>query len=292
MPALAPEKMVGWVAAPSPEAQEFIAEPFRDLPVNGRLTGRGNTANLEMVLAMEPDLILDVGSVDDTYASLADRVQEQTGIPYVLIDGRFDRTPATIREVGALLGAEARAEEMAAFAEGALARREAAIAGIPEDARPRVYYGRGPDGLETGLAGSINMEGLGAVGAVNVAEAAGSGGLTNVSIEQILAWNPEIIIAQDPGFRDAVVTDPLWAEVNAVKAGRVYGAPNLPFGWFDAPPGINRAIGIAWLTAVLYPEQSTTDLRAEVREFFRLFYHVEIDDAQIDRLLAGSVPAS
>ncbi len=290
--ALAPEKMVGWVTEPSPAAKEFIAEPFRDLPVNGRLTGRGNTANLEMVLAMEPDLILDVGSIDDTYASLADRVQEQTGIPYVLVDGRFDRTPDTIREVGALLGVAERAEEMAAFAEAALARLEATIAGLPEDARPRVYYGRGPDGLETGLAGSINMEVLGAVGATNVAEAAGAGGLANVSVEQVLSWNPDVILALDPNFRDTVTSDPVWAEIAAVREGRVYGAPTLPFGWFDAPPGINRVIGVAWLTSVLYPGEATNDLRADVREFFRLFYHVDLDDAQIDRLLAGAVQGS
>lgn len=85
--------MVGWVREPSAAEKEVIAPPFRDLPVTGRLTGRGNTANIEMVLAVKPDLILDVGSVDPTYASLADRVQEQTGIPYLLVDGSFARTP-------------------------------------------------------------------------------------------------------------------------------------------------------------------------------------------------------
>jgi iron complex transport system substrate-binding protein len=68
--------------------------------------------------------------------------------------------------------------------------------------------------------------------------------------------------------------------------------PALPFGWFDAPPGVNRTLGVAWLTAVLYPDRTTADLRADVREFFRLFYHVEPTEAQIDGLLAGAVPAS
>ena len=59
-------------------------------PEVGRITGRGNTANLEVVLALKPDLILDIGIVNATYVSLADRVQQQTGIPYALLDGRFD----------------------------------------------------------------------------------------------------------------------------------------------------------------------------------------------------------
>src|SRR5580658_1913962 len=55
--ALAPDKMVGWVRAPSADEKAFIAAPYRDLPAHGRLTGKGNTANIEMVLKMKPDLI-------------------------------------------------------------------------------------------------------------------------------------------------------------------------------------------------------------------------------------------
>ena len=88
---LAPEKMTGWPDPPTAEERPFIAPAYRDLPALGRLTGRGGTANLEVVLKTKPDLILDFGSVRDTYASLADNVQEQTKIPYILIDGRFER---------------------------------------------------------------------------------------------------------------------------------------------------------------------------------------------------------
>ena len=158
----------------------------RDLPTFGQLTGKGGTANIEAVLAAKPDIIIDVGTVNPTYASLADKVQAQTGIPYVLIDGAFAKSGAMLRETGAILGAEARAETLAAYADGKLAALDKGLAGIPQDKRPSVYYGRGPEGLETGLSGSINMEILEAVGARNVAAAAGKGGLTQVSLEQIL----------------------------------------------------------------------------------------------------------
>ena len=103
---LAPEKMTGWPNPPTPEERPYIAPQYRDLPALGRLTGRGGTANLEVVLKAKPDLILDFGSVRDTYASLADNVQEQTKIPYVLIDGRFEATPAALRLLGDILGAQ------------------------------------------------------------------------------------------------------------------------------------------------------------------------------------------
>src|SRR6185503_17114483 len=74
---LAPEKMTGWPNPPTAEERLFIAAPYRDLPALGRLTGRGGTANIEVVLKSKPDLILDFGSVRETYASLADNVHEQ-----------------------------------------------------------------------------------------------------------------------------------------------------------------------------------------------------------------------
>ena len=66
-----------------------------------RLTGRGNTTNLEVLLKLKPDLILDIGTISDSYASLATRVQEQTGIPYALLDGRFDAIAQTYRKLEA-----------------------------------------------------------------------------------------------------------------------------------------------------------------------------------------------
>ena len=69
---LAPEKMIGWTAAPRPNEREFLLPAVRDLPELGRLTGRGDTANIEVVLKAKPDLIFDFGSVNPTYVSLAE----------------------------------------------------------------------------------------------------------------------------------------------------------------------------------------------------------------------------
>lgn len=282
---LAPDKLLGWTRAPRPDEQAFMPDKYAALPELGRLTGRANTANVETVLRLRPDLILDVGSTRATYASLADRVQEQTGLPYVLLDGKFDNTAALYRQLGALVGAPARGDALARYAEETMAEIDRRIATVPPERRPRVYYGRGPAGLETGLAGSINMEVLERVGAINVAAAAGTGGLTTVSREQVLAWDPEIILALDTRFAEAAAADPVWRGVKAVRDGRIYAAPKLPFGWFDSPPGINRLIGVRWLAKVLYPTLFPEDLRQTTRDFYRRFYHVELSAAQLDLLL-------
>lgn len=282
---LAPEKLVGWSRELRAEEKPFINACCRDLPVLGQVTGRGGSGNVEALLLARPDVIIDYGSTSATFVSLAERVQRQSGIPYVLIDGSFDSIPRTYRLLGALLGETDRAERLAAYAERTMAELDAALKAIPAERRPRVYYGRRADGLETGLAGSINLEVLERVGAVNVAAAAGSGGLTSVSLEQVLQWNPDVILALERNFYVSVLRDPLWRNVKAVRAGRVHLAPSLPFGWFDRPPSVNRLIGVKWLMHVLYPQAVRGELAGEVREFYRLFYHVELEPAQLDALL-------
>ena len=285
---LAPDRMAGWVSAPGAEAEPYLAPGTRALPAYGRLTGRGGTANVEAVLAARPDLIVDVGSTGAIYASLADRVQAQTGIPYILLDGAFAKTAETYRQLGALLGEEARGDALAAETERIAAEVAGKIAKIPEERRVRVYYGRGLKGLETGLAGSINTEILDAAGARNVAAQAGSGGLANVSPEQVLGWNPDVILTLDAGLRRAFLADPLWSGLQAVRAGRVYRAPDLPFGWFDAPPGVNRLIGLRWLAGLLYPELFPEGIGEAARGFYRTFYQVDLSREQLDALLDGA----
>jgi iron complex transport system substrate-binding protein len=282
---LAPEFLIGWPRANSAAEREFLLPDVGARPEVGRITGRGNTANVEAVLAAKPDLILDIGYVDATYVSLADRVQQQAGIPYALLDGRLDASGAAYRTLGALIGRRDQGEALAQNAEAILKTVTGRIGGIPKDKRARVYYARGPRGLETGLGGSINMEAIDLV-AQNVAGGT-RGGLSAVSLEQVLAWNPDVILTIDPQFADSVAHDPAWAPIKAVQNGRIALAPHLPFGWVDLPPSVNRLIGLMWLGKTLYPDLFPEDMRALTRDFYRRYYHVALSDAQIDRVLAG-----
>jgi iron complex transport system substrate-binding protein len=283
---LAPDLLLGWPRPNEPQACAFMLPDVCARPEVGRLTGRGSTANLEAVLALKPDLIVDVGSTTATFVSLADRVQEQTGIPYALLDGRFEAAAATYRALGSLTGRGAEAEPLARYADETMATIRQRVAAIPENRRPRVYYARGPRGLETGLGGSINVETIEFLGAKNVAGER-RGGLATVSMEQVLLWNPEVIVTIDRDFAQSVRSDPVWASVAAVRAERVHLSPMLPFGWVDFPPAVNRLIGLWWLGKIFYPETFPEDMTALTRDFYRRFYHVTPDDAQIARVLAG-----
>jgi iron complex transport system substrate-binding protein len=291
--AIAPDKLLGWTRAMTPDEAAFLPGRYTELPALGRLTGRGGTANVEVVLAAKPDLIVDAGSTGPTFVSLADRVQQQTGIPYLLFDGTFAHTAASLRALGTAMGNPARAELLADYVERRLERVKTKVAAITPERRPRVYYARGPSGLQTALSGSISVEVLDLLGAVNVAGSQTTmSGLANVSMEQVLAWNPSVVVTTDPGFFARVWTDARWSGIGAVKNARVYLSPQLPFGWFDFPPGPNRIIGLFWLANILYPDVFDDNLRERVAEFHRLFYHQEPTPAQLDTLLGAPEPAS
>ena len=289
--ALAPDKLIGWTRHFREDESQWIPKKYAELPELGRLTGRGNSANVEVVLQAKPDLIVDVGSTSETYASLADRVQSQTGIPYVLLDGHLETTPRQFERLGEALGTPERGKELSAYSSHLLGELREKIAAIPAEKRPTVYYARGPQGLQTGLAGSINVEMIELLGAKNVAGGE-RGGLANVGLEQVVLWDPQVIVTNDPNFYRDVWKVPVWSSVQAVRAKRVYLSPHLPFGWFDFPPGANRLIGLVWLSDILYPAAFQHDLKREVAQFYKLLYQQEPTPAQVEGLLgeAGVAP--
>jgi len=190
-----------------------------------------------------------------------------------------------ILHVGRIAAEERRAEELARYAQDTVSDINRRVAKIPAGKRPRIYYGRGPQGLMTGLAGSISAEFIGQLGAVNVAAELGKGGLVQVSVEQVLHWNPDVVVTIDPNFYALAFKHPLWRELPAIRAGRIHLAPNVPFGWIDFPPSLNRLIGLRWLARILYPQAFPEDLRPIVRDFYTRCYHQTPSEAQLDRLL-------
>jgi iron complex transport system substrate-binding protein len=286
---LAPEKMIGWVIKPRDNVLPYLLPAVRNLPEVGRLTGRGGTANVESVMAAKPDLIIDVGTVNPTYLSLAERVQSQTGIPYVLIDGRFDKTAGSVRLLGSIIGVGERAEQLAKRTEEMLAETDRIVQSVPEAQRPRVYLARRADGLETGNRGSINTEIIERAGGINVVDARlERGGLVSVSLEQVLAWNPDTIITPDRNFVAEAKSVAAWGEAAAVQRGRIFTSPRLPYGWIDEPPSLNRMLGLEWLVSLFFPDRYKIDIRERAKEFYLQFYQVELSDSQVDRLIEGA----
>jgi iron complex transport system substrate-binding protein len=285
--AMAPDAMIGWVPQPAEEAKPFLLPQVRDLPASGRLILRGQAPDLDRIANLKPDLIVDFGSVGPDYVSLAEKIQNGTQVPYALIDGHLDRLPKTLRLAGDIMGRRERAELLAAYAEQSLSRIDGVLAKVPAGRRPRFYFARGGDGLQSAVKGSGLTEVLERAGGINVAEGpAQRGGAIAPTFDQVAAWKPDVIVAFDKAAADAVRTDANWKKIAAGK--RVLIAPTLPWGWLGEPPSLNQLLGVCWLASAFYPDQPKMDLAAEAREFHRLFYGVTPSDAQLASLTEGA----
>ena len=282
--AFAPEKLVG---LSSFDLSRQTAIPFHDdiraLPKLGRLAGRASTLSLEALLALKPDLVVDCGNADETWLSQARQVSAQTQIPWLLINGELRRTPEQLLAAGEALGVDSRAR-----AQARLARRfidEALTFSLSSGAKLRFYAARGARGLETGLQGSLHTEAAELLGLHNVAQIPGRQGLTQVSMENLLNWQPDIILVQDVVTAQYLREDPVWQGVKAVANQRILFLSGLPFGWLDAPPGINRLLGLRRLHAWLDP-QVNASFKADMQRYSELFWHTPLSDAQYQRLVA------
>jgi iron complex transport system substrate-binding protein len=190
------------------------------------LTGRQDVT--DQVIALHPDLIVDYGATSSRYAQLIETVQAKTGIPAVLLDGALPQTPQVLRALGGALHREDRA--------GLLARQaEAILAAVPtlRARAPRVYYGRGVDGL-VGSPGAGAGEVFGLLG-WEVLNPQSSGTPSRTSIEAIQALDPDVVIFQNAGMRKVVADSAQWRTLRAVREHRAYVTPDVPFGWLDEP---------------------------------------------------------
>jgi len=237
--ALAPERLLGWPRSPSKSSLSGLSPRAATLPQLGALTGGGGPADLERLASLRPRLILDYGDVEPEYQALAERLRMRLGAEWHLIDGALDLIPQALFQAGRLLGAEDRASALADLATGILARWTIAPAG------PAFYYARGADGLETGFAGALATEVLEGAGWINVAT--GGRDIGRVSREQVAAWDPEAIVTLSADFVRDAASDPVWRTRRDGTRRRLLWLPDVPFGWIDRPPSLNRLLGCAWL---------------------------------------------
>jgi iron complex transport system substrate-binding protein len=237
---LAPDLMVGWPHAPSPAARMWLPDATAGLPTVPMLTGRQNVT--DQVVALHPDLILDYGAVNPRYAQIIEAAQAKTSIPAVLLDGALSKTPQVLRVLGTALHREERAELLARQAEAILA-----AVPKPPGAAPRVYYGRGPDGLVRSPGASAGE--VFALLGWEVLNPEGSGTPSRTGIQAIQALDPDLVIFQNANMRKVVADSPQWRALRAVREHHAYVAPDVPFGWLDEPPSVNRLLGLAVLAA-------------------------------------------
>jgi iron complex transport system substrate-binding protein len=271
--AIAPDLMVGWPGPLSDMAMTLLPDSASH-PRIPRLTGRDDVT--DKIKALQPDLILDYGEVTPRYFELAQATQQKTGIPTLLFAGALDKVPVVVRQVGAILRREARAETLATYFEAMLALPVRPLPALGP--HPLVLYARGADGLTVTAPDTDVNEVFKHLG-WQVLAPDGQGTFRKSSIAAIAALDPDIVIFSDPAMREAVLHPDAWKAVRAVRESHALVAPALPFGWVEEPPSINRLLGLAWLSG---HEPATL-----AATFNALVYGRVLTPTQLDAVLGG-----
>lgn len=282
---LAPAQLMGWPVALSESSKKWLSATSARLPVLGRLAELGPDLDPVQIMTLKPDVIVAVGQADAQKLAMAKQFSEITQIPYVLIEGGLADAPEQLKIMGAVLGQHRHGQQLAQTAQevldGVAAQRQAAA-----QAGPRVYVARSATGLETlGEQSSVN-ELIHLVGGVNVVQAPNDE--LEVSLEQVLAWDPELILTQNPSFYQQVYQDPQWQQVQAVRNKQVLFVPTVPFGWLEDPLSINRLLGAVWLSAKTHQESEDVVLQ-KLRHLFVMLYQFAPTTEQLKPLLADPV---
>lgn len=214
------------------------------------------------------------------------RLLGEVRIPTVLIGPEtFEAVEEATLLIGKALGEEEKAQRLVAFYQEILAAVERATADIPLEARPKVLViGTSPLRVASGAMYQSRMVEL--AGGVSTTQGI-PGYWQNVSIEQVLIWNPDVIIIVPYGPVEPtdLLQDPLWKDLEAVKSGRIYKMPQLLFPWDTPIP--ESVLGVLWIARILHPGQVPMDLAEAVRAFYREFYRCELSSSELNELLGG-----
>lgn len=291
---LAPEKIAGWNTQLGSEKQ-YIKPEYYDLPVLGRWKGTDST-NIEEILKVKPDIIINMGDINEQYITESDEIAGLLNIPVIMVDGSLTKQAESYEFMGSILGKEERAKELANYSRDVIQDIKDKSQLIQDDQKVEVYYGAGLTGLETMPKASINTEVLDLVAGINIADPGTDKDLRRmeISLEQLIDWNPELIIlssnsSNNPELYSNILEDTSWANIDAVKNKEVYEIPYGPYDWFSQPPTLLRIMGLQWLGDLLYPEVYQIDIEQETKQFFSLFFDYQMTEEEINQLLKNSI---
>lgn len=298
---VAPETLLAFNYETTTEEQKYMSDPYKNLPSVGGWYGT-QSGSYEQFISMDPQIVLESVAASNSTSSMThaaptstlnERQRKFGSIPVVAVDDNSNVTTVnpSIEFIGKLLGNEDRAKKLTEFNTNIQKEVTDVVSTIPESERVTVYYAEGSEGLQTEPVGSVHGQLIDLCGGINVADVQlqGGAGHTEVSMEQVLSWNPEVIITTEQTFFDNVYGNSSWSGVDAVKNKKVYLSPQSPFKWFDRPTGANMIIGIPWVAKVLYPDKfQDLSLVSKVKEFYSEFYHYDLSDDEVKGILEAS----
>ncbi|HNQ63139.1 MAG TPA: ABC transporter substrate-binding protein [Syntrophorhabdaceae bacterium] len=266
---------------------KYIQKRMQELPVLGGWFGQGGLPNLEMILKVNPEIIV-ISVHNPLMNDKIKRAFKTMPIPVLKIDiDSLSDYPEAFVSLGRVLNRDARAQALAGYAHTTLSEMITLSESIPAEKKVSVYYAEGLDGLSTECNLSEHAELINLAGGRNVHECRSRDayGMEKISFEKLMLYDPDVILVMENLFYDKVFSDPLWRRLRAVRNKKVYLIPGQPFNWFDRPPSFMRLLGVKWLANLLYPKHYSINMVKETKMFFKLFLGVELKQQEARNIL-------
>lgn len=288
------DKVTSYVNIDAPENRPWLARVNPQMK-NAAPAFTKTDVNLEEMLKQRPDVVFSLRSP---------RIRTQLsdlGIPNVqLIFSNFEELQQSFNLTAKVLGpkAQKRAADYNRYLTEKLAQVRNITSALPAAQKPRVLHVVNLHPLMVDGGHSIIDAWINAAGGINVAHAV-HGAMKVTSREQLLAWNPDIVIfgatALPADNRQdqlkALEQDPMWSQLKAVKNHHLVVNPDGAFLWDRY--GAETALQIQWAAKLLHPEQfKNLDMIAETKRFYRRFLDYDLTNTEAKEILAGLPPKS
>ena len=244
--------------------------------------------NIEELLAADPDLVFLKGETA--------LLKEETAkldlfhIPYVVIDFTdISEQMKAIQVIGDVLNRSERAGQYNQYYQQVIDGVSERTSALDENSKLRVYHAVN-EATRTDAAGTLTAEWTQIAGAINVSVGSDLRVYENkffASIEQILLWDPEVIICNEYGVDKYIMKNEKWQTIEAVKTQRVFKIPTGISRW-GHPGGMETPLAIQWTVKTLYPEIcSDIDLNQITRNYYADFFDYQISDELLTKVLSG-----
>jgi len=245
-----------------------------------------DTKNAEEIMKLKPDILIVAAFLNNRddlsrYETFAARIN----IPLVMVDLELMNLDKTCDFLGRLLGKNTEAKACSDYIRTVYRDVESYTKGkrVPGKA----YMANDNDGLRTSPNSSNHAQLFDVMKIPNAARVSPDvKGFALVSMEQILAWNPDYVFCVGKGesgpYR-TILKSATWRGITAMKTRRVFFVPTEPYSWFDIPPSVNRVLGLVWFADIFYNQPNEITKR-KVKEFYHLFYHYDLSDKEYSGL--------
>jgi iron complex transport system substrate-binding protein len=246
----------------------------------------GGVINIESLLNTKPDVIF-IGP--DVYHNKNEAEKlDRTGIPYLVVGyDSMAQQQKMIEMIGDVVGAKEKAIKYNQYYQECIERVQRRIGDVAAEARPRVYHSV-VEPLKTDQSPSLPDDWLRSAGAINVSaenQVRSEGNF--VSLEQVIVWNPQVIIVNEDGVTGEIMGNPQWRAIEAVNNGKVWQLPVGISRW-GHQGGLETPLAILWTAKMLYPDKfADVDMSAEIKRFYREFFAMDVTDELAEKILRG-----